>query len=297
MSTSKTELERLVELLSLEQLEINIFRGKNEGDPGSGNVFGGQVLGQALMAAYKTVPRDRIAHSLHAYFLRPGDLQKNIIYDIDRIRDGKSFTTRRVRAIQHGEAIFNMSISFQKEELGLEHSNAELPDVPKPSALEDEITIRKRLIDKIPENMRAKFLREKPIDIRPTHDDFSRWFNDKQTREPTSYYWLKAKGSLPEDISIHQAILAYASDMGLMSTSMNQHPIDYNTDGFQGASIDHAMYFHSAFRMDEWLLYATDSPRAHNSRGFNRGQVFTKDGTLVATTAQEGLMRLHKRKK
>lgn len=290
-------LAEVLELLDLEQLEVNLFRGQSQ-DFGSGNVFGGQVLGQALAAASRTLREDRgEAHSLHAYFLRPGNMKLPIVYEVERIRDGRSFDTRLVQAIQNGAAILNMSVSYHVREDGLEHQ-LPMPDIPGPEDLLNEVQLRDEsgLADKLPEEMKHRFLRARPIETRPVaqHAMLSR-----ERREPFNYYWLKADcgdDKLPDGPLVHQSLLAYASDMGLLSTSMNAHGINYMTGGIQAASLDHSMWFHRSFRMDEWLLYATDSPTTGGSRGFNRGAVYTRDGVLVCSTAQEGLLRVRKSK-
>ena len=287
----KKALSKLINLLDLEQLENNLFRGQSE-NIGGPRVFGGQVLGQALTAAARTVDKKRTAHSLHAYFLRPGDMEFPIIYDVDRIRDGGSFTTRRVVAIQKGEPIFNTSISFHKKESGPTHQ-IDMPDIPSPEECKSEIQIRKQIAEWVPEKMRDFFLRERPIEIRsmPGED----MFQEAKKKPPYKYMWMKAVDRLPDDISLHQAILAYASDMGLLSTSLNPHRLSFASGNFQSASLDHAMWFHRPFRADEWMLYSTDSPSASNARGFNRGSVYTREGVLVASAVQEGLIRVVKK--
>ena len=287
----KKALNKLINLLDLEQLENNLFRGQSE-NIGGPRVFGGQVLGQALTAAVRTVDKKRTAHSLHAYFLRPGDMELPIIYDVDRIRDGGSFTTRRVVAIQKGEPIFNTSISFHKKESGPTHQ-IDMPDIPSPEECKSEIQIRKQIAERVPEKMRDFFLRERPIEMRsmPGED----MFQEAKKKPPYKYMWMKAVDRLPDDKSLHQAILAYASDMGLLSTSLNPHRLSFASGNFQSASLDHAMWFHRPFRADEWMLYSTDSPSASNARGFNRGSVYTREGVLVASAVQEGLMRVVKK--
>ncbi len=280
-------LKGLLELLDLEQIEVNLFRG-NSPDEGWQRVFGGQVLGQALVAASRTV-ENRGAHSLHGYFLRPGDVKVPILYEVDRIRDGKSFTTRRVVAIQHGRAIFNMSVSFQVREKGLDHQ-IEMPDVPGPEGLSNEVDLRRRVVERIPEAWRHIFLRERPIETRPAEpiDEF-----DPVKRPPFQNVWFRAAGKLPYDPGLHQCVLAYASDLTLLDTSTLPHGVSFMQQDFQGASLDHAMWFHREFRADDWLLYSQDSPSASGARGFNRGSIFTRDGVLVASATQEGLIRLH----
>ena len=279
-------LAELIQLLDLEPIEVNLFRGVSPKE-GWQRVFGGQVCAQALVAAMRTVD-DRHAHSFHAYFLRPGDPSVPILYDVDRIRDGKSFTTRRVVAIQHGEPIFNMQVSFQVAEPGLEHQLS-MPSVPPPEGLASEVQRRRAVADRLPEPMRSVFLRDRPIDVRHVGpvDEL-----DPAPREPAQNVWLRAAGELPEDPALHQCVLAYASDLTLLDTSVLPHAISWWSEKLQSASIDHAMWFHRPFRADAWLLYAQDSPSASGARGFNRGSVFTHDGKLVASVTQEGLIRV-----
>ena len=287
----KKALNKLIKLLDLETLEENLFRGQSE-NIGGPRVFGGQVIGQALTAAVRTVPEKRFVHSLHAYFLRPGDMEYPIIYDVERTRDGGSFTTRRVVAIQKGEPIFDMALSFHKVEKGPSHQ-IDMLDIPGPNECTSELEVRKKMIDKVPAKYRDFFLRERPIEIRNLPGEGM--FEEPTKKEPYKHVWMKAVGKLPDDGVHHQAILAYASDMGLLSTSMNPHKLSFAKGNVMSASLDHAMWFHRPFRADEWMLYSTDSPSASNARGFNRGSVYTEDGTLVASAVQEGLMRVVKR--
>jgi acyl-CoA thioesterase-2 len=282
----KRVLQGLIELLDLEQIEVNLFRGTSPKE-GWQRVFGGQVLGQALVAAGRTVP-DRYAHSLHAYFLRPGDPKMPILYEVDRIRDGSSFTTRRVVAIQAGKAIFSMSVSFQVDEPGLEHQ-IDMPAVPGPEGLEPEVELRRKQAHRVPESWHAAFLRERPIEVRPIEpvDEFA-----PEKRPPFQNVWFRAVDRLPDDRLLHQCVLAYASDLTLLDTTTLPHAVSWWSDRFQTASLDHAMWFHRPFRADEWLLYAQDSPRAAGARGFTRGSVYTRSGELVASVTQEGLIRL-----
>jgi acyl-CoA thioesterase II len=281
-------LVELLELLRLERLEQNLFRGQSQ-DLGWGNVFGGQVLGQALSAAEQTVPEGRFAHSLHGYFLRVGDAKKPIIYDVDCIRDGKSFTTRRVVAIQNGRAIFNLAASFQRHEEGFDHA-AEMPDVPGPDELMSELELAQKYADSIPEMFRKRALAPRPIEVRPVQI-----VHPLKPRKgpPERQVWYRADGELPEAPSVHQYLLAYASDFNLLGSALRPHEVSWLTPGMQVASLDHAMYFHRPFRMDEWLLYSIDSPSASGARGLARGQFFTREGHLVASTVQEGLIRKH----
>ena len=275
-------LQSLIDQLNLEQIETNLFRGQSV-PMGSPRVFGGQVIGQALIAAHRTV-EGRPCHSLHGYFLRPGDPGIPIVYDVDRIRDGRSFTTRRVVAIQKGEAIFNMAASFQVVEEGLTHQ-MDMPDVPGPDDLPSE---SERLEAADQERLREMMNVERPIEMKRVEPiDYS----NPQKRPPWQHTWLRARARLPDDPAMHQCVLAYASDMGILSTCTLPHGMSFMS-GLMTASLDHAMWFHRAFRADEWILFAQDSPAASGSRGFNRGAMFTMDGTLVASVAQEGLIRL-----
>jgi acyl-CoA thioesterase II len=279
-------IDRLASILDLERLEQNLFRGRG---PRAGwqRVYGGQVLGQALVAAVRTVPEDRLAHSAHGYFLLGGDPAEPIIYDVERVRDGGSFTTRRVTAIQHGQAIFVMSASFHKMETGLDH-HAPMPDVPPPEKLPTEKELLRRLLPHLPGNMRSYWERERPIEMRPV--DASRYF-DRERREPVQQIWMRATGRLPDSAALHQCVLAYASDFTLLDTALVAHGKLLFDPDIQLASLDHAMWFHRPFRADEWLFYAQDSPNAYGARGLARGSVFTREGVLVASVAQEGLVR------
>lgn len=281
-------LDILLELLRLERLERNLFRGMNR-DIGSGRVFGGQVLAQALVAAGETV-EGRAAHSLHGYFMLPGDVGVPIVYQVDRIRDGRSFTTRRVLAIQEGREIFSMLCSFQVEEPGISHGAA-LPGVPPPEDLPRELDLVRAMAGRIPAPLRAVYTQDRPIDFRPVAplDPFA-----PETREPLKHVWFRAEGAMPDDPLLHQAVLAYASDYGLLGTALLPHGLSFLMRGVQAASLDHAVWFHRPFRVDDWLLYATDAPAAAGARAFTRGSLFTRAGELVASTAQEGLIRLHR---
>lgn len=280
-------LEDLLALLDLEEIEQNIFRGRSR-DIGSGSVFGGQVLAQALVAAGRTVEAERVAHSLHGYFILPGDVSAPIVYFVDRLRDGRSFATRRVTAIQHGRAIFNMAASFQVEEEGAEHQ-AEMPEVPGPEELPRELDRIRAVAERIPEPLRAIYTQERPIDFRAVDpvDPFR-----PEKRPPRKHVWLRAEGTLPDEVLQHQSVLAYASDYGLLGTALLPHGLSFQQPRLQAATLDHALWFHRPFRADEWLLYSTDSPSAANARGFTRGSIYTRDGRLVASVAQEGLMRV-----
>jgi len=281
-------LKDLIDLLDLEQIEKNYFRGISPAE-GWQRVYGGQVLGQALVAASRTVDADRHAHSLHGYFLRPGDVSLPILYTVDRIRDGKSFTTRRVVAVQRGKAIFSMSISFQIDEQGLSHQ-ADMPDVPPPEDLKSEAELYADHLDDIPEELRESDTHKPPIEMRPVEQRFD--LLKPRKRPPNHACWMKSWETLPDDRRLHQCVLAYLSDWSLLETAMLPHALSIAQDKVQVASLDHAMWFHRQFRADEWLLYAQDSPSASGARGFNRGLIFSRDGKLVASVAQEGLMRV-----
>jgi acyl-CoA thioesterase II len=279
-------LEDLLKVMTLERLEINLFRGESR-DIGSPQVFGGQVLGQALVAATATVDA-RVVHSLHAYFLRRGDFNSPIVYEVDRAWDGKHFSTRRVIAIQHGNQIFNMSASFQVPEEGLDHQS-QMPDVPAPETLPDLETLYRAVIDKAPPAMRRILEQKRPFEFKPVHpQDFTR----TQKSPPFKNVWFRAVDKLPDDEALHRGLLAYASDFHLLDTALRPHAVPMSSPKLVVASIDHAMWFHRSLRVDDWLLYAIDSPSASGARGFTRGSVFSRDGRLVASAAQEGLIRL-----
>ena len=282
----KSILAELLDLLRLERLEQNLFRGQSQ-DLGWGTVFGGQVLGQALSAAAQTVPAERAVHSLHGYFLRPGDARKPIVYDVDCIRDGKSFTTRRVVAIQGGRAIFSLSSSFQVHEEGLEHQ-APMPDAPGPDGLLGRQEQVQAHLDEVPEPLRERFAARRPIEIREVEPVN---LLAPEARPPHRYVWYRAIEPMPDDPAVHCYLLAYASDFNLLGAAMLPHGISWLTPGMQVASLDHAMYFHRPFRLDEWLLYAIESPTSGGSRGLSMGRFYRQDGSLVASTVQEGLMR------
>jgi len=278
-------LRELVQLLRLERLEVNLFRGLSR-DIGSKQVFGGQVLGQALAAAAYTV-EGRAAHSLHAYFLRRGDMNAPIIYEVDHQRDGRSFSSRRVVAIQHGHPILNLAASFQVPEKGLEHQ-LPMPDVPMPEELTKISNNPDVDIKKVPEKMRRFLDRDRPFEVRPIrgHQDVD------GSRKPMMQSWFRTVDKISDEPHLHQAILAYASDYGLVTSALIPHRIKGHEENLQVVSLDHAMWFHHPCRVDEWLLYSTQSPISANTRGLARGAIYRQDGTLVASTAQEGLMRL-----
>lgn len=285
--TTKTVLEELIDLLALERIEADLFRGQSQ-DLGWGQVFGGQVIGQALSAASQTVPEDRHVHSLHAYFLRPGDAARPIVYEVDRIRDGKSFATRRVVAVQGGRPIFNMSASFQLDEPGFEHADPMPSGVPGPEGLVTELELWRRRAGMIPTDARSRALAERPIDVIPVDpvDSFA-----PEKKPPDHAVWLRAAGRLPDTPALHRYLLAYASDFSFMTTAMRPHGATWVDPSMQVASIDHIMWFHRPFRLDEGLLHVMHSPSASGARGLVFGSVFSRDGTLVASTAQEGLVR------
>jgi len=280
-------MQELLQLLDLEPIEINLFRGQSINLFGK-NVFGGQVLGQALMAAGRTVD-DRLAHSLHAYFLRPGDATTPIVYSVERVRDGKSFTTRTVKAIQHGEIIFTMMASFSIAEDGLDHQMP-MPTVPAPEELKSELELRRMVAPFVPEKMRAMMERDRPIELRPI-DPINPFALTPQP--PHRAHWMRSQMALPDDPFLHQCLLAFASDFALMGTAMLPHAVHFMQPSMQCASIDHAMWFHRPVRMDEWLLYSMDAPSASSAKGINRGLIYDRNGVLIASTAQEGLMRQH----
>ena len=276
----------LVTLLDVEEIDTDLYRGARQ-PGGRGRVFGGQVIGQALQAAQRSV-EGKAAHSLHAYFMRAGDEEHPIIFRVVRDFEGKSFSTRRVIALQKGQPILNMAASFQVPEEGLAHQDA-MPDVPPPEDLKSESELRREAADRMPERFRELFRRRtSPIDIRPLHP--RSWFEPVK-REPRNYSWFRAVAPIGDDPAMHRAVLAYASDMALMATSMMPHGVNWMTPGMQSASLDHALWIHEPVRADDWLLYATDSPWAGHARGMNRGSIFTRDGRLVASVAQEGLIR------
>lgn len=286
-------LDFLINTLELEKIEENIFRG-NTIDIGSRSVFGGQVLAQALNAATRTVPGDRLAHSLHAYFILPGDIKAPIIYEVDTIRDGRSFTTRRIVAVQHGRAIFNMAASFQIEEKGADHQ-INMLNVPHPDSL---ATFQESYERYEKEGLKISSIfkrKDWPIEIKPVED-----INplNPGKRPPFRHVWFRAQGKIAEDNhALHRYLLAYASDFNLLASALLPHDLSFQKDKIIIASIDHAMWFHRNFRADEWLLYAIDSPSASNARGFTRGSIFNQEGILVASVTQEGLIRVVNDKK
>ena len=281
----KTKLEELIELLSLEDLGDDVYRGQSQ-DPGWGRVYGGQVLGQAVVAAHATVP-ERGMHSFHCYFVRPGDVTLPIDYHVERVRDGGSFSVRRVVARQSALPIFNLSASFHIVEDGYDHQ-AKMPDVPGPEDLPNEQERARAYVDRLPESMRQRAVADRPIEMRIVDPDD---YFDHTRMEPRRHAWIRAAGPVPDDAVVHQCLLAYASDWGLLSTSLRPHGVSLLSNQVQTASLDHAMWFHRDFRIDDWLLYVTDSPTAIGARGFARAEVFSRDGRLVASAVQEGLIR------
>jgi acyl-CoA thioesterase II len=284
---SDSHVAELVQLLQLERLEDNLFRGQSR-DIGTRYVFGGQVLGQALAAAQQTVDPVREAHSLHAYFLRAGDINAPIVYSVERTRDGGTFSSRRVVAIQHGQPILDGSISFHIPEPGFEHQMS-MPEVPAPEDIEPQAPLLPADLARLPEKLQRWMGLTGPFEFRQV------WPRDElrpAKRPPYQRIWFRLTGPIDDSPSLHRALLAYASDFHLIGTATLPHGISYLTDHVQMASLDHALWFHRPFRIDDWLLYSFDSPTAQGSRGLARGMIFTRDGKLVASTAQEGLIRL-----
>jgi acyl-CoA thioesterase-2 len=279
------DLKAVIDLLELERLEDLLFRGQSH-DIGSPQVFGGQILGQALRAASSTVERGR-AHSLHAYFLRPGDFDLPVVYQVERSRDGRSYSNRRVVAIQQGRPILNMAASFHAHEEGFEHQAA-MPEVPGPEGLVRSIEINASMMDKVPEKMRRLLAHRPPFELRPVE---APKFIEPGPRPPRKHIWMRAWDPLPDCDELHRTLLAYVSDYELLGTSTLPHALDFDSKAVQMASIDHALWFHRPFRVDDWLLYAFDSPSSHAGRGFSRGEIYTRDGRLVASVAQEGVIR------
>jgi acyl-CoA thioesterase-2 len=282
-------LNKILETLDLEEIELNHYLATSPNE-GWQRVYGGQVIGQALVAASRTVDNDRQAHSLHGYFLRAGDKDIPILYKVDRIRDGKSFTTRRVVAIQRGQAIFTMSISFQVTEKGLSHQFP-MPEAPKPDDLKNEEEVRAEQAKSWPAEYQESYTGSSAIQMK--HVEPTDMFNPEPA-EPIQRCWMKSGEQLPNDPRIHQCVLAYLSDWSLLDTAARPHGISFMQDNVQVASLDHAMWFHRPFRADEWLLYDQDSPSSSGARGFNRGLIYNQAGDLVASTTQEGLLRVHK---
>ncbi|WP_298848274.1 acyl-CoA thioesterase II [uncultured Ruegeria sp.] len=282
-----TEAERiLLDLLDIERLEVDLFRGTGSGGETPTRIFGGQVIAQALAAAYRTVD-DRLCHSLHAYFIRPGDPEKPVIYQVDRARDGGSFTTRRVVAIQHGKQILNMSASFHIQDEGWDHQHP-MPAVKSPETYPSRSELRQTYVDRVPERLRGELLRERPIEVREV--DHLDPFNPKAS-DDHNQTWFRMAAASSADAKTQHLLLAYASDMNLMSSGLRPHGLSWFTGEFNGASLDHALWFHAPVKFQNWHLYVMDSPWTGQGRNFNRGSIYSEDGTLVASVAQEGLMR------
>jgi acyl-CoA thioesterase-2 len=283
-----TAISELLGILDLEKLEHNLFRGRSPNLDWQ-RVFGGQTIAQALVAAQRTVGPDRHVHSLHGYFMRPGDTKVPIVYEVDRIRDGGSFTTRRVVAIQHGQAIFSLEASFQVEEDGLNHQMPMPRDVPEPDTLPSQRELLEKFGSAVPDGIRRYWERDRPIEMRPI---MLKHYTSREKLDPHQNIWIRTTGPVPADRRIQAAVLAYCSDMTLLDTSTFAHGRAIFDRDIQAASLDHAMWFHRPCALDDWLLYAQDSPSTQGSRGFTRGSLFARDGTLVASVAQEGLIRL-----
>lgn len=280
-------LQGLVELLEPTGIGENTFRGETQ-DLGFRALFGGQVMAQSLYSALKTLPEGEWhAHSFHVYFMLAGTVTDHLEFEVDRLRDGRSFCTRQVKAIQNGRAILTMICSFQQTEEGFEHQ-APMPEVKGPDGIPSQVDLARMFRDYFPEKVRDIYTADKPIEMRVL-DPVNIFAPTK--KDPVKYLWMKADGSLPEDTDLHAKLLAYASDFNLLPTSLHPHARSYGQKGMQMASLDHSVWFHRPFRMDEWLLYAIDSPNAGGGRGFCRGQVFNQKGELVASVAQEGLIR------
>jgi acyl-CoA thioesterase-2 len=281
-------MQELLAILDLERLEHNLFRGRSPQLDWQ-RVFGGQTIAQALVAAQRTVEPDRHVHSLHGYFMRPGDTKLPIIYEVDRIRDGGSFTTRRVVAIQHGYAIFSLEASFQRDEPGLEHQVPMPLDVPAPDTLLDQRQMLDQYGDRVPEGIKRYWRRDRPIEMKPV---MLKHYTSREKLDPQQNIWIRTAGPVPDDRAVQSAVLAYLSDMTLLDTSTFAHGRAIFDPDVQAASLDHAMWFHRPHPLDGWLLYTQDSPSTGNARGFTRGTIYASDGTLVASVAQEGLIRL-----
>lgn len=278
---------QLTSLFELETIESELYRGQSW-DLGFRALFGGQVLGQALAAAYETVDADRVAHSFHTYFLLPGDAKKPVVYDVERVRDGRSFSARRVKAIQGGKNIFYMTASFQVPQEGMHHQQADMPVVPPPEEVQSDIEFYEANFNKIAQPMREALSYHKPVDIRTVEAANS---YQPVKRPPTRYIWMRARDNLTSSLAMHQAALSYASDYHFLSTSLQPHGIAVTDKSLRIATIDHAMWFHRPVNFNEWLLYAMESPFSGGARGIVKGQIFTQDGELIASTMQEGLMR------
>lgn len=280
-------MDELLSILDLEQLEHNLFRGRSPESDWQ-RVFGGQTIAQALVAAQRTVEPDRHVHSLHGYFMRPGDTKLPIVYEVDRIRDGGSFTTRRVVAIQHGHAIFSLEASFQHDEEGLEHQVPMPLDVPEPDTLMSQKELIGRFGENVPEGIRRYWERPRPVEMKPV---MLKHYTSREKLEPKQNIWIRTSGPVPADRALQSAVLAYLSDMTLLDTSTFAHGRAVFDRDIQAASLDHAMWFHRPNALDNWILYTQDSPSTQGARGFTRGALFARDGTLIASVAQEGSVR------
>lgn len=281
-------MQELLAILDLEKLEHNLYRGRSPNAAWQ-RVFGGQTIAQALVAAQRTVEPDRHVHSLHGYFMRPGDTKVPIVYEVDRIRDGGSFTTRRVVAIQHGKAIFSLEASFQVDEEGLEHQLPMPLDVPGPETLERQQELIGRFGDVVPEGIRRYWQRDRPIEMKPI---MLKHYTSREKLAPQQSLWIRFAGPVPDNRPMQAAVLAYLSDMTLLDTSTFAHGRAIFDPDIQAASLDHAMWFHRTNPLDGWLLYTQDSPSTSGARGFTRGAIYAQDGTLIASVAQEGLIRV-----
>lgn len=279
---------KMSSLFELESVEKGLFRGQSW-DLGFRALFGGQVLGQALAAAYATVDEDRVVHSFHTYFLLPGDAQKPVVYDVEVVRDGRSFSARRVKAVQNGKNIFYMTASFQLKEEAINHQFAQMPDIPGPDELESDISFYEKNFEKLSTGMQEALSYHRPIDIRTV--DATRTFRPKK-QEPTRNVWLKVREPMDDDIKLHQSTLAYASDYHFLSTALQHYGLAVSDSNLRMATIDHAMWFHRPVNLNDWLLYTMDSPFTGNNRGIVKGQIFNQQGELVASTMQEGMIRL-----
>jgi acyl-CoA thioesterase-2 len=283
-------LQELLAILDLEQLEHNLYRGRSP-ELDWQRVFGGQTIAQALVAAQRTVAADRHVHSLHGYFMRPGDTKVPILYQVDRIRDGGSFATRRVVAVQHGQAIFSLEASFQVDEDGLEHQMPMPLDVPDPDTLGTQQDLIVKFGDAVPQGIRRYWERDRPVDMKPI---MLKHYTSREKLDPRQNIWIRTTGPVPQDRATQAAVLAYLSDMTLLDTSTFAHGRAVFDQDIQAASLDHAMWFHRPHPIDDWLLYTQDSPSTSGARGFTRGALYARDGTLIASVAQEGLIRLRR---
>lgn len=278
--------QELLDILDIEQLEVDLFRGTGSNGETSVRIFGGQVIGQALAAAYRTVP-DRLCHSLHAYFIRPGNPEYPVVYQVDRARDGGSFTTRRIVALQNGKQIFNMSASFQVAEEGWDHQH-QMPNVAGPEGLKTRAQLRESIVHKIPEKLRSEFLRPRPIEVREVDP---RDMVDPAPQDDQNHTWIRLEAARGQGPQMQHCLLAYASDMSLLGSSLLPHGLTWVKGGVMMASLDHAMWFHAPIQFEDWHLYSMDAPFTGGARGFTRGTIYNQNGQMVASVAQEGLLR------